>query len=127
MKKSKKLRFKKDSLCSGLKSDGSEICDSKPTALRAKAMAPVTMRQKMKQLWSDFNVRQDEANSIETIQDAADFDVSNDEFPSSPYENEGSLKHVLEYVDEDIKEAAKLASQNAEGIEAEGGKGDSDE
>jgi hypothetical protein len=121
VKKSKKCRFKKEKKDAFLNEDGSEICDSKPTKLRQKVMAPVTMRQKMKQMWKDFAVREAERESIESIEDAADFDVSNDDFPRSQYETEGSLKHVLEYVDEDIKEAV-AQQQHAEGIEAEGGK-----
>lgn len=121
MKNKKKLRFPKKSLPTGLDKCGAEICDSKPTELRAKIIAPVTLRQKMKELWKDFSHRQEEANSIESIQDAADFDVSNDDFPISQYETEGSLKHVLDYVDEEVKAAVSAQQElDAESIKAEG-------
>lgn len=129
-KKVKKIRFKKESLCSGLKSDGSEICDSKPTELHMKMTAPVTMRQKMKSLWKEFQLKQEESGQMESLEDAGDFDVNNDEFPKSPYETEGELKHALQYVDEDIKEAVRGANINEPPgeVEAEGGiKGDNDE
>jgi hypothetical protein len=122
MAKIKKIRFKKDSLPSGLNKDGSEICDSKPTELHSKMHAPVTLRQKMKSLWKDFQQREQEANEIETIQDAADFEVSNEDMLVSQYEHSGSLKHVLDYIDDDLKEAAAQAAKDGEAIEAEGGK-----
>jgi hypothetical protein len=130
VKKEKKLRFPKAKRNLGINADGSEICDSKPTELRASMQAPVTMRQKMRQLWAEFREKEMESEQMESIQDAADFDVSNDDFLSSEYEVEGSLKHVLDYVDEEVKSAvAQQAAQDAVGIEAEGGieEGGSDE
>jgi hypothetical protein len=95
-KKVKKPRFPKKSICNGLNKDGSEVCDSKPTELRAAMAAPVTMKQKMRALWKEFRVKEQEAGEYESMADAQDFDVSNDDFPSSPYESEVDLADVLE-------------------------------
>jgi hypothetical protein len=122
----KKLRFKKDSLPSGCNPDGSEICDSKPTELRAKMVAPVTMRQKMQSLWKEFNLKQKEAMEFETIEDAADFDVDNDVMPASGYETEGEFVHVYDALPDDIKELGEAnmepeAESKAQSAEADKG------
>jgi hypothetical protein len=100
--KNKKVRFPKKSLCSGLKPDGSEICDPKPSELRVEMSAPVTMRQKMRQLWEEFRIKDDMAREVESLADAADFDVSNDENLSSPYESEGSLDDAINQAPEEL-------------------------
>lgn len=110
----KKLRFPKKGLPSGLNKDGSEIVDSKPTELRASMEAPVTMRQKMRQLWEEFRVKEEEAQQQESISDAADFDVDNDEFCKSPYENEGSLSDAISQAPEEVEADASGANQQAQ-------------
>jgi hypothetical protein len=107
----KKLRHKKCSLPSGCNPDGSEIVDSKPTEIRAKAMAPVTMRQKMRQLWKEFDLKKMESNEFETLEDAGDFNVDNDQQKLSGYETDADLVHVLEALSDDIKELAGKASK----------------
>lgn len=95
MSKKKKLRFPKVErrYCN---KDGSEIVDSKPTEIHAK-VNPVTLRDKMRSLWSEFRLKEQESGEFESIADAQDFDVERDVEPRSQYECEGDL---LDHVDE---------------------------
>lgn len=121
--KEKKLRFKKEDRCKGINSDGSEVCDSKPTELRAQLNAPVTMRQKMRNLWQEFRIKEQESNEFESIIDASDFDVDNDVMPSSPYESEGSLNDAIN----DAPSEQIQTSDEQEVVDNPSPKGDSDE
>ena len=87
----KKLRHKKECRKGCINADGSENISSKPTELRAKLIAPVTLRQKMQSLWAEFRQREEENSQLESIQDAQDFDVDADVQLKSPYESEGEL------------------------------------
>jgi hypothetical protein len=91
----KKLRFPKAdrSVCH---KDGSEKICSKPTELRAKLNAPVTLRQKMQSLWKEFREREEDFRSQESIQDAQDFDIDEGNLPPTPYECEGEMVDHLE-------------------------------
>lgn len=101
----KKLRFPKKDRLGHLKRDGSENVSSKPTELRAKINNPVSLREKMKQMWSEFRENEDRNNQFESNEDAQDFNVSNDEFPSSPYEISDELH------DQIAQDAANIALQ----------------
>jgi hypothetical protein len=110
VKKQKKLRFPKKGLPTGCHPNGSEIVDPKPTELRAKAIAPATMRQKMQQLWKEFDAKKAESKEFESLEDAGDFDVENDKLPLSGYETDADLVHVLDALGDDIKELAAKAA-----------------
>ena len=90
----KSVRFKKEKV-SRIKKDGSEKLSSKPTELRAKLNAPVTLREKMKSLWSEFRVKEEEKNSSESLLDASDFELDDGNLPRTPYECEGNLADSL--------------------------------
>lgn len=89
----KKVRFKKEKVIN-INKDGSEKISSKPTKIHGKT-APVSLRQKMKSLWAEFNEKQKDASEVESIADAQDFDVSNDAELKSPYEVDGELEDAL--------------------------------
>jgi hypothetical protein len=114
----KKVRFKKACRLGSLKSDGAEVCDSKPTELRMALNAPVTMRQKMRSLWEEFRLKEEEKNAIETIEDSMDFNVSNDDFPSSPYESEGSIHDALDALEMENNSSLQAESEQSEQPEA---------
>jgi hypothetical protein len=102
----KKLRFPKAdrSVCH---KDGSEKICSKPTELRAKIMAPVTLRDKMRGMWKEFREKEIRDNEYETLSDSQDFNVENDLPPRSPYEVEGELSDVLEQ--QEVDASAQLS------------------
>lgn len=116
MKKNKKLRFPKVKKEKILNPDGSEFVSSKPTELRAKIIAPVTLRSKMQQMWKEFREKEEENNSEETLADSQDFDVNNDEFIQSPYEVEGDL---LEKYDQDLQSHLEANPPQADKSEPE--------
>ena len=92
----KKIRFQKSKEKDlGLNKDGSEKLSSKPTELRANLNNPVSLRQKMKNLWMEFNQKQSDFAEQESLADSQDFDVENDVFGSSPYEVEGDLMDAV--------------------------------
>jgi hypothetical protein len=106
----KKQRFKKVKECV-VKKDGSENLCSKPTEIRSRIAAPVTLREKMKKLWEEFRIKEEENAAIESLIDAQDFSVEGDDLPSTPYETEGEIMDYLadpeaEYVEteEETKE-----------------------
>jgi hypothetical protein len=103
----KKLRFKKACRLGHLKKDGSENLCSKPTELRANFTAPKTLRQKIRDGWKEFREQELENSSEETLEDAQDFNISNEIAPSSPYEVEGEMGDLL-----DQQEAAALEAQS---------------
>ena len=114
-KKIKKPRFPKAKKPCLIKEDGSENLCSKPTELRAKISAPVTLRQKMRSMWKEFKEQEDLAKQEETFADSQDFDVDNDAFPKSAYEVEGDL---LDQYDQDLHSA--LEANEAEPSKANG-------
>lgn len=89
----KKVRFKKEKVIN-INKDGSEKISGKPTKIHGKS-APVSLRQKMKSLWQEFNEKQKDSSEIESIADAQDFDVSREEELRSPYEVDGELEDAL--------------------------------
>jgi hypothetical protein len=115
----KKVRFKKEKHVPCHK-DGSEVICSKPTELRAKIIAPVTLRQKMQNLWSEFREKESERNSFESISDAQDFDVNDDEFPSSPYEVDGELLDSMEAEQMYLNQQAEAIEKQSEAPAAAG-------
>jgi hypothetical protein len=90
----KKTRFKKEKECYTNK-DGSEKLCSKPLSVKGKINAPKTLREKMKELWTEFRVKEEEYSSIESIADAQDFDMDDDSLPRTPYESEGEIADYL--------------------------------
>lgn len=91
----KKLRFPKPLKNQEVRQDGSEIIDPKPTELRQRSEAPMTMRQKMHQMWKEFDLKNRESNEFESLQDAGDFDVDSDPMPLSGYETEMDLGQAI--------------------------------
>jgi len=104
----KKLRFAKKSRLDGIKADGSENVSSKPTELRRAIKNPITLRQKMSNLWNEFKIR-DAESGPETMADAQDFDVDNDGYVASPYEVEHELADQFAY--EDSQEPAGASAE----------------
>lgn len=122
-KKKVKIRFPKEKKPCLVKDDGSENLCSKPTELRAKIIAPVTLRQKMRQMWSEFKEQDELNNSQETLADSQDFDVDNDAFPKSAYEVEGDLlaQHEMDLQSSlEANQAAKPDIANEESVEKQG-------
>ncbi len=91
----KKLRFPKEKklVCN---KDGSEIIDSKPLEIKVGLSQPVSLRDKMKQLWAEFKEKDDAANQYESIQDSMDFDVDKNAQVQTAYEVEGDLEDELQ-------------------------------
>lgn len=114
----KKCRFKKQCRLGDIKKDGSENISSKPTELRAKIIAPVTLRQKMNSMWKEFREKEEANLQIESLQDAQDFDVDNDVFPRSQYEVDHELSDHMEQQYLEAEEAA-LAQHEAPAAPAE--------
>lgn len=114
----KKIRFKKSKEKDlGLNNDGSEKLSSKPTELRAKLNNPVSLRQKMKNLWTEFNEKQKDFAEQETLADSQDFDVENDSFGSSPYEVEGDLIDAVANSQEFVADEAPAEQKKEENNE----------
>ena len=93
----KKLRFPKADRLQHLKADGCENVSDKPTEIAARNLAPVSLREKMSNLWKEFREKEQEANQFESIIDAQDFDVSNDVQQKSGYEVDHELDDAVAY------------------------------
>jgi hypothetical protein len=107
----KKLRFPKADRLGHIKKDGSENVSSKPTELRAKIQAPVSLREKMKSLWAEFREKEIADSEQESNADAQDFDVSNDDFPSSPYEIAENLEDLIGIAESQLSDLKEELSQ----------------
>lgn len=115
-----KTRFEKKSRKDWVKKDGSEAVSSKPSELRAKIIAPTTLRQKMNNLWNEFRMKEAERDSVESLADAVDFDVDNDEFLKSPYESEGSFYDTIDESRDDISSLTRQESPSGDKADAVG-------
>jgi hypothetical protein len=113
----KKLRFPKKCRLKDVVDlkTGSELVSDKPTQLRATLVKPATLREKMTTLWKEMRERQEYEDSEETLADAQDFDVSNEEIWHSPYECEGEVHELMEQQEE-------LENYNKQKLEMEASK-----
>jgi hypothetical protein len=114
------MRFKKIKQVK-VNKDGSEKPHGKPNKIHIDAK-PVSMRQKMRNLWAEFRQKELEAGQYESNADAADFEVDNDEFPRSPYEHEEALSDAIENAPEELKASEgdqQKSPQQAEGVQDE--------
>jgi hypothetical protein len=107
----KKLRYPKKNRKQFLDKNGAEVHTSKPTKIHSKIKAPMTLRTKMTQMWKEFAIKQEETNSEETLQDASDFDVENDVFPTSPYEVEESTSSYFDRKEAELASEAEAQAQ----------------
>lgn len=105
-KKIKKPRHPKACRLGAVNPDGSEKLCSKPTELRAKIIAPISLRQKMQSLWKEFREKEINDNELETIQDSQDFDIESNQLPRTPYETEGELDYNELLPDQQLEESS---------------------
>jgi hypothetical protein len=68
----------------------------------------------MRSLWAEFRDNEIHNNQYESIEDAQDFNVSNDDFPRSQYEIEGELNDQLDYDEQFEQPPVEVEKQQGE-------------